>query len=84
MYLEKKLNIETQKSPKLCPYCGVRLYDQITAIGGKGKISRNYWFHIVKSDGKIICPRRLAIEDFFKARQNDATGRSSPPLNRAP
>jgi len=58
-----------QKRPKLCPYCGAWLYDGPTAIGGEGKGSRNYWSHTVKRNGKIICPRRLAIVDFFKSKK---------------
>jgi hypothetical protein len=83
MHLEKKVYGITQKRPRLCPYCGARLQDGLAAIGGKGKTSRNYWFHIVKSDGKVICPRRLAIEDFFRARKNNNAPGASPALNRA-
>jgi predicted nucleic acid-binding Zn ribbon protein len=64
------VNTESQKRAKLCPYCGARLYEGLTAIGGIRKGSRNYWSHTMKGDGKIICPRRLAIEDFFKALKN--------------
>jgi hypothetical protein len=71
---------ESHKRPKLCPYCGARLYEGLTAIGGVKKGSRNYWSHTVRGDGKVICPRRLAIEDFFKTLKNEAANRSSPPL----